>query len=161
MAKKKYEPCRNFRRVVWKRQEIKGRDISVGADGSVWVLGTEKTEKGYPVKRWTGQGWEVLDQYAVRIAVDPKGNPWVIQETGEIYFYKDGKFKLIPSKARDISVGKEGTVYSIGWDKRKKGYPVYKWTGAAWASTSGFGNRIAVDNKGKPWVVTAKHKIYR
>ena len=98
---------------------------------------------------------------ATRIAVDPKGNPWVIQDSGEIFHYENGKFKRMPGKGRDISVGSEGTVYSIGIIKKKKGYQLYKWSGSSWSTTSGYGKRVAVDNDGKPWVVTKKHRVYK
>ena len=68
----------------------------------------------------------------------------------------------MPGKARDISVGSEGSVYAIGWSKEKKGgNQVLKWNGKAWVRKSGQGFRIAVDNKGKPWVVTRRHKVFR
>jgi hypothetical protein len=33
----------------------RGNDISVGADGSIWMLGRKKQEKGFEIKKWTGQ----------------------------------------------------------------------------------------------------------
>lgn len=38
----------------------------------------------------------------------------------------------MPGKARDISVGSEGTVYAIGWKRNKNDYQVLKWSGKKW-----------------------------
>ena len=47
-------PCRNFSPVMWQRQAGRSRDISIGADGSIWALGSKKVPGGYEIDRWTG-----------------------------------------------------------------------------------------------------------
>jgi hypothetical protein len=50
-------------------------DIAVGANGAVWVVGTNPTIGGYGIYRWNGDGWTRLPGGAVAIAVDATGNP--------------------------------------------------------------------------------------
>ena len=159
---KVFEPCRSFRRVIWQKQGGKANDIGVGSNGAIWALG-EKTEgsEDFEIKRWTGQSWEVQEEVAHRIAVDSKGNPWVVKKEGNILKYVEGNFVEMPGKARDIGIGANGEIFTIGWDRQKKGYEVNKWVGGKWLKTSGYGFRVAVDRDGEPWVVTRRHKVFR
>lgn len=75
--------------------------------------------------------------------------------------YKDGTFERVGGRAKDISVGSDGSIYAVGWNKMKKGYGIWKYNGKEFKRTSGFGYRIAVDNEGFPWVVTKRHQIFR
>jgi hypothetical protein len=59
--------------------------ISVGAHGSVWVIGTDAVAGGYRIYRWNGAGWTAVSGGAVSIAVDPSGDPWVINSAHQIY----------------------------------------------------------------------------
>ena len=124
--------------------------------------------KGYEILKWTGQSWEVIGNVgAIRISVDPDGNPWIIQKGGWIMHWKNDEFVGMPGRARDISVGAEGSVYVIGYNTFKKGHGIWKLKLSekgfppSWIQQSGYGKRITVDEKGFPWVVTDERKIYR
>ncbi len=61
--------------------------ISVGANGSVWSVGTTKVSGGYQVLKWSGSTWSVVPGAgAVAIAVDPSGNLWIVNSSHKIYF---------------------------------------------------------------------------
>ena len=60
-------------------------DIGVGANGSVWVVGTNVVPGGYGIYQWTGSRWAAVSGGAVAIAVGPDGSPWVISSTKQIY----------------------------------------------------------------------------
>lgn len=60
-------------------------DISVGANGSVWVIGTKTVAGGHAIYRWNGTGWTAAAGGAVTIAVDPSGHPWVTNSSHQIY----------------------------------------------------------------------------
>lgn len=62
----------------WNSRPGAAVDIGVGANGSVWVIGTNRVAKGFGIYRWTGRGWQNIPGGAVRIAVDPRGIPWVV-----------------------------------------------------------------------------------
>ena len=106
-------------------------------------------------------GWERVPGGAVRIAVDPKGNPWILNRAGSIAKWKNDKWQRMPGRARDIAVGAEGSVYAIGWNKYKGAYGIWKFNGVIWERESGYGHRIAVDPTGMPWVVIREGRIFR
>ena len=60
-------------------------DIAVGANGSVWVVGTNAVPGGHGIYHWTGRAWAAVPGGAVTIAVDPHGNPWVTNAADKIY----------------------------------------------------------------------------
>ena len=62
-----------------------------------------------------------------RIAVDPKGNPWIVDENGQILQHSEDKWTRVKGKARDIAIGPEGSVVSLGRRKTTGGYRLFKW----------------------------------
>jgi len=93
-----------------------GRDIGVGADGSVWLIGGNHVGVGQDSSpfKWNGSDWVGAEGGGVAIAVDPKGNPWMINSVGEIYHYSGKEWVQMPSRGRDIGVGANGAVWLIG-----------------------------------------------
>lgn len=69
----------------WQRRPGIGRDIDVGADRSVWVVGTNAVSGGFGVYEWTGSTWRSVSGGADRIASDPAGQAWVVNVPGEVY----------------------------------------------------------------------------
>jgi len=64
-----------------------GRDIGVGADGSVWVIGGNDQWGGWSIYKWNEQS-QYLSQIsgsALQISVDGDGNPWVTDSYNEIH----------------------------------------------------------------------------
>jgi len=76
-----------FRLINGYWEELPGlaKDISVGADGSVWVIGSDRREGGYGIYRWDDYGWTRVRGSARQISVGPDGEPWVVNRDGEIY----------------------------------------------------------------------------
>ena len=68
----------------WQKVPGAARDIGVGADGTVWVIGTESAPGGRVLFRLGPQGWVKVDGGAERIAVGPDGQPWVVTNAGAI-----------------------------------------------------------------------------
>jgi hypothetical protein len=46
-------------------------DIGIGANGSVFVVGTDGK-----VWHWNGKAWALRDGVGAAISVDPQGRPW-------------------------------------------------------------------------------------
>ena len=74
----------------------KARDIAVGPDNSVWIIGTDqrgeatayiKGRPSVPQRNHRVLDFTYADFAAVRIAVDKSGRAWVVNETGEVYMY--------------------------------------------------------------------------
>lgn len=150
---------------VWTQVPGSANDIGIGSNGSVWIIGTDKKgNSGYGIHHWTGNGWEKISGGAVRIDVDPEGNPWVVNKQGRIWKYhvSTKKWESIVGTATDIGIGAYGHIWKIGTDpKGNYGFGVHKWTGSGWQQISGGGKRIDVDNGGNPWVVNNQGSIYK
>ena len=149
-------------------------DIGVGADGSVWVIGTNPVYSGgtgqhpiteFGIHKWTESTWEPVDGAGRRIAVDQNGNPWVVNSRKQIYRRVNNQWETqLPGLAYDIGTGADGSVWVIGDDHvgTAHDFGVHKWTGSAWERLpDGGGVRIAVDENGNPWVVNSAGQIYR
>ena len=69
----------------WELLPGEARDIGVGADGSVWVIGDDEAKGGFGIYRWNGRAWERDSGAAVAISVGPKGTPWVVNDRKQIF----------------------------------------------------------------------------
>ncbi|NKB31785.1 MAG: hypothetical protein GKR91_01645 [Pseudomonadales bacterium] len=138
----------------WQRLEGGASDIGIGADGSVWVIGTDERPGGYGIYFWTGFDWQRVDGAAVRIDVDPYGNPWIVNDSHQIYYWNGGGWTRLQGDARDVGIGADGTVWIAA------GGGIYRWDGYDWERTSGSAVRIDVDPFGTPWVVDHTDDIY-
>ncbi len=136
-------------------------DIAVGADGSVWAVGTNPTGVGFGIWHWTGSTWVELHGSAVAIGVDPKGNPWVTNALGQIYQWTGTGFVLRPGGATDIAVGADGSVWVVGTNPTGVGFGIWHWTGSTWVELHGSAVAIGVDPNGNPWVTNALGQIYQ
>lgn len=139
-------------------------DIAVGG-GKVWVIGNDRVGSGsdYGIYAWNGKGWDKAPGGGVRIAVDDKGLPWIVNSNKDIYqFTSANNFIKQPGKANDIGIG-GGKVWVIGNDPVGTGvdYGIYKWNGTGWDKAPGGGTMIAVDEHGFPWVTNSIKDIYQ
>lgn len=66
----------------------------------------------------------------------------------------------MPGAARDIDA-KNGAVWMIGTAAVDADYEIYQLSGSNWTKVDGAARRIAVDNNGKPWVITSIGMIFR
>lgn len=67
---------------TWQQMPGTARDISVGANGDVWILGIG----GGDPHRWNGATWDYMDAYAgINIDVGPDGQAWMVKEDGTIW----------------------------------------------------------------------------
>ena len=58
--------------------------------------------------------WNKWNGGAVRIAVGPDGNAWVVDNAGFIYCFDGFMFQKLPGSAHDIGVGADGSAWVIG-----------------------------------------------
>ncbi len=63
---------------AWTQRAGTAKDIGIGTDGSVWIVGTSLVQGGYGMFRWNGTSWDMdsTGGGATRIAVGSDGRPW-------------------------------------------------------------------------------------
>ncbi|HAA91012.1 MAG: hypothetical protein CMM48_13995 [Rhodospirillaceae bacterium] len=150
----------------WDHLPGRATDIGIGANGAVWITGTDKVPGGHSIFRWDGKKWKRVPGGAVRIDVGPDGNPWVVNNKGHVYFYTGQKFHRVPSpRARDIGIGAKGTVWIVDWFNGKYGGRPWRRQGknplfGSWTMFEGQLVNISVDSKGAPWGRNKQGKIW-
>lgn len=139
-------------------------DIGVGADGSVWMIGTQPAGPGdYGVVRWDGRNGLAMGGGGIRIAVGPNGDPWILTAAGQIFCPQpNGWGPPLPGLGIDIAVGANGSAWLIGTNPvgTANDGGVYRWEGRQWVDVGGGGVRIAVAPDGTPWLVNSVGQIY-
>ena len=145
----------------WIRIEGSGVEIGIGAGGDVFVLGNDDVQGGRRIYKQTSSGWQLFPGGAVRIDVDPAGNPWIVSSAKRIYRWTGQQFVQVPGEATDIGIGADGSVFIVGDSEVAGGYRIYKWTGSAWQLYPGGAVGIDVDPNGHPWIVSSGMNVYR
>jgi peptidoglycan hydrolase-like protein with peptidoglycan-binding domain len=142
------------------------RDIGVSSAGAAWVIGTNAVGGGFGIHKWNGSDWDAADGGAVRIAVEPGGVPWIVNDAGVIYRGLSSAVGSVgwqqqPGCAHDIGIGANGSVWVIGCTAVDGGFRIHKWNGSDWDVADGGAVRIAVGPTGIPWVVNSFGRILR
>jgi hypothetical protein len=155
---------------TWRQETSESaNDVGVGANGHVWIISDIPYTGyggGYYIKRRLSNGtWDGSNGgTAVRIAVDPSGNAWVVNGLQQIWRWTGSAWTQLPETARDIGVGANGAVWIISttpWTGPEGGYYIKKWNGSSWTVIPGGASRISVDPSGNAWVVNALYQIWR
>ena len=137
--------------------------ISVGANGSAWVVGTNAVAGGYGIYQLGQTGsWVKYPGGAVEIAVGPDGSPWLVKLGSRTSTTGPGtSFSLVPGAASAIGVGANGSVWVVGTNAVAGGYGIYQLgqTGS-WVKYPGGAVEIAVGPDGSPWVLNSAYDIY-
>jgi hypothetical protein len=136
-------------------------DIGVGARGDAMAVGIDRVEGGHSLYRWIGSDWQIVPGGAVRIDLDPQGNPWVVNSAGQILRAGPAGWQQLPGLARDIGIGANGSVWVVGVTPTPGGFTIHRWNGRDWDLVPGGAVRIDVDPRGTPWVVNDRGDILR
>lgn len=145
----------------WERIPGLAKDIGVGADGTVWVVGASEYGYDYGLYSWDGRRWYQRNGSAVRVDVDPQGRPWIINDYNEIWMLDRGRWERIRGAATDIGIGADGSVWSLGVTERRGGYEIFRLGSRGWMKVEGSAIRIDVDPLGVPWVINHDDQIFR
>jgi hypothetical protein len=95
-----------------------------------------------------------------RIAVDPQGNPWIVDFSGNIFRAVNGSFQQMPRLARDIGIGGNGAAWVIGANSQNGSFEAWSWNGSNWVADPGSGEEIDVDTSGDPVVNGFDGKVW-
>ena len=101
---------------AWEQMPGTATDIGIGADGSIFIIGTQDVSPsgGKNILKWDGSNWVTMPEYAgIHIAVDPTGIPYVTNLSNIVYKY--GGINLWNPingvSANDIGIGADGSVF--------------------------------------------------
>jgi tetratricopeptide (TPR) repeat protein len=147
--------------VAWNKLGSKAQDIGIGANGSIWVSATPSSGSSSSVYQWISNSWKQEPGEGGRIAVDPKGNAWVVTAERAILRWNGVGWDAMPGQATDIGIGANGDVWVIGVDSQAGGSSILKWNGAGWNQVEGGATRIAVDPSGYAWVANSYGMPYQ
>ena len=70
---------------TWESRPGDARDIGIGGDGSVWVIGTRRRGGTSGIYSWADGNWNPVSGNATEISVDADGFPWIVNQSGDIY----------------------------------------------------------------------------
>jgi peptidoglycan hydrolase-like protein with peptidoglycan-binding domain len=146
---------------------VSALDVGVGGDGSVWVA-----SKSNVVHKLSGTTWVMDTSYppalfAVRVAADATGKPWVVSSDGSILHKSSnsptsGTWSNAGGCARDIGAGPSTDVWVVGCQgsadalilKRNNSTGVWELDPELQLASS-----ITVDDAGIPWMVKSDGTI--
>lgn len=155
--------CFSSRADEWRIRPGRAKDIAIGANGAVWAIGATPTGGGFTIQRWTGSAWQQIDGGGVRIAVDPAGAPWVVNDAGMIWRREGSRWiEVAGARARDIGIGADGSVWIISQSAVSGGFAIQRYISAnRWETIPGGGVRISVSPSGRPWIVNDRDRIFQ
>lgn len=108
------------------RGNISGTPIDIGASKKgVWMT----TNRG-GIYRHIGGGWQMVkgSSTAFRIDVDWDGNPWIVNDKGEIFVRKGNVWSKTTGLAVDVAVDMPGFARVVGTDGKIYSHNAGKWT---------------------------------
>jgi hypothetical protein len=145
----------------WKLLPGKARDIGIGAEGSVYIIGRTAEAGGYGIYKWNGSDWTKISGAGVRITVDHTGTPWIIDSAGSVYKRNGNSWKAMPGVGLDIGAGPNGSVFLIGNKTAAGGgHSIYQWSGSDWVEVQGGAEFVDIGSGGSPWVVNDSKRIF-
>jgi hypothetical protein len=127
---------------AWQPRSGCGKDIAVGSDNSVWLVGCSTAPGGFNIFKWSGSSWgspATGGIGAVRISFGKYFNnattlvPWIVQDDGDIYRRNSNSASSgswgspLPGRATDISANQVGFTWMLGFNAVSGGYRVYAW----------------------------------
>lgn len=79
-----------FRRIggvggSWSVVSGAARDVGIGSDGMVWVIGTTAVAGGHQIHRWNGVSWVLAPGGAINVSVGPVGKAWVVNSFNQLF----------------------------------------------------------------------------
>lgn len=140
--------------------------IGVGSNDSAWILGCGGKEAAgnnslFQLKNGT---WSTVTGAGVQIAVSPEGIPWVVNNKGELYKWKNGAFELVPIDCITwVGVGSNETAWAVGCGGKEAdgNNGIFQLSNGSWVKVTGAGVQLAVSPEGNPWVLNNKGEVYR
>ena len=106
--------------------------------------------------------WRDVPVLRLALAVAPDGALWFVTEKNEILVRAQAGWEKQPGQARQVAIGPDGTVFSVGTKVVDGGYELLKRAGAAWTSLGPdvAALQLAAAPDGALWAVNSLHVIW-
>jgi peptidoglycan hydrolase-like protein with peptidoglycan-binding domain len=129
----------------WTKRPGCAKDVAVGGDDSVWVIGCDAALGGYRVYKWNGSTFVADHMGGVRITVGPRRPggahvPWALMDDGHAIRRSSadistGVWNYLPrvdpeisvTLGTDIAASPAGNVWMIGKVGHPGGFRIYAW----------------------------------
>lgn len=148
----------------YRKLSATARDISIGADGSVFIV----TYNDGGLARWSNRRNAFISFPGVftRIAVTPDGKPWGITTKGEVYRNDGTLWHLVRNiVAQDIAIAYNGTVMVSDTQNTIQKYDpasgLFSRITVDGDAPPPTGARLALNPKGEPWTLDANGYVSR
>lgn len=150
--------------IVWKNTNIKGIDIGIGQEGSIFVIGIDNRIYHYNQMH---NSYEVIKGYKelmnpTAIKVSPKGIPYVIANCGKIYYYKDEVHDWISLDnicAKDLDIGIDNSLWIIACEHKVAKVICNSLNQCNEVVINGLGLNIALSPEGEIYITTLEKDI--
>ena len=142
----------------WEQVPGEAIAIAVGANGEVWAIGGARESGGFGVYHWNGVEFEKAAGIAgMRIAVDPRGFPWVVDSFNNVRRWTGRYWENLPGWSKDVGIGANGSIWSVGLEGG-----LYEFRRGRFEKRfPGRFERIAVAPDGEPWSIDEKQDLAR
>lgn len=145
---------------------VRASDVGVGADGTVWCVGSDFVVRRLDV---AGAAWVADAVMGLAIAVGPDGAAWAIRRDGSVarqllvpavYTARDlvgeAYLQTLQCTAVDVAVGSADDAWIVATDQR-----IHQFTGGGWSLLDGLALRVAVGPDNTGWVIGTDRRIWR
>jgi hypothetical protein len=146
---------------AWGQQRGAATDIAVDG-GQTFALGTGAALGGHPLWQEGNSGWSAFagGGAGTVVAVDPGGNPWVVNDRHEIWHWSGAAWEQEPGSGNYVAAGADGSVYAIGTNAVSGGWTVWRWNGTRWDSVSGGLVDLSIGTDGSVWGVNSARQVW-
>lgn len=142
----------------WEQVPGEASAVAVSANGEVWAIGGVRESGGFGVYRWNGAEFEkAIGIAGIRIAVDPRGFPWVVDSFHNVRRWTGRHWENLPGWGKDIGIGANGSVWSVGLEGG-----LYEFRRGRFEKRfPGRFEHVAVAPDGEPWIIDEKQELAR
>jgi hypothetical protein len=148
---------------VWTRLPGAAKRIAVGANGQLWMLGTNHVgPNDYQPYYWDGEEWVGIDGALADVAVLPNGALVGVNSQGQIWQRINNAWVSMPDAAMKIAVGANGRIWILGRNHvGPNDYQPYYWDGQKWVGVDGALIAIAVSPNGSLIGINSQGQIWQ
>jgi len=138
----------------WMKVPGSARVVSIGADGDMWCV--NKEDKIYHWSQAENK-WVHISGAATHISVGNKDHVVVVNREGNVYLRGGDKWKQLPGKLRNATIGYDGELWGVNEDQNIYRYlqPENKWD-----KQPGRGSQTAVVRYGSVYHINNEGRLF-